>query len=69
MLNNSNEEDISGKEFKNTRNFILDKYCTFLELYIIPEIIAAYTTNFFVVIPCRKQLLQKTIVQHLICLI
>lgn len=47
MLRKSTDEDISDEEFEKVIKPFFDNYHTFVEEYVIPEVIAYYLANAF----------------------
>ena len=60
MLRKSTDEDISDKECEKVINPFYDNYHTFVEEYIMPEVIAYYLANSFY----RNAMWEATFLQH-----
>lgn len=60
MLRKSTDEDISYEECEKVINPFYDNYHTFVEEYIMPEVIAYYLANSFY----RNAMWEATFLQH-----
>ena len=60
MLRKSTDEDISDEECEKVINPFYDNYHTFIEEYIMPEVIAYYLANSFY----RNAMWEATFLQH-----
>ena len=60
MLRKSTDEDISDEECEKIINPFYDNYHTFIEEYVMPEVIAYYLANSFY----RNEMLEATFLQH-----
>ena len=60
MLRKSTDEDISDEECEKVINPFYDNYHTFVEEYIMPEVIAYYLANSFY----RNAMWEATFLQH-----
>ena len=60
MLRKSTNEDISDEECENVINPFYDNYHTFIEEYVMPEVIAYYLANSFY----RNAMWEATFLQH-----
>ena len=60
MLRKSTDEDISDEECEKVINPFYDNYHTFIEEYIMPEVIAYYLANSFY----RNAMWKATFLQH-----
>lgn len=60
MLRKSTNEDISDEECENVINPFYDSYHTFIEEYVMPEVIAYYLANSFY----RNAMWEATFLQH-----
>lgn len=60
MLRESTNEDISDEECEKIINPFYDNYHTFIEEYIMPEVIAYYLANSFY----RNAMWEATFLQH-----
>ena len=60
MLRKSTDEDISEEECEKGINPFYDNYHTFIEEYIMPEVIAYYLANSFY----RNAMWEATFLQH-----
>ena len=60
MLRKCTDEDISDEECVNIINPFYDNYHTFVEEYIMPEVIAYYLANSFY----RNAMWEATFLQH-----
>ena len=60
MLRKCTDEDIRDEECKNVINSFYDNYHTFIEEYIMPEVIAYYIANAF----NRNDMWEATFLQH-----
>ena len=60
MLRKCNNEDISDEECEKVINPFYDNYHTFIEEYIMPEVIAYYLANSFY----RNAMWEATFLQH-----
>lgn len=60
MLRKSTDEDISDKECEKIINPFYDNYHTFIEEYVMPEVIAYYLANSFY----RNAMWEATFLQH-----
>ena len=60
MLRKSNNEDISDNECEKVINPFYDNYHTFIEEYVMPEVIAYYLANSFY----RNAMWEATFLQH-----
>ncbi len=60
MLRKSTEEDISDEECEKVINPFYDNYNTFIEEYVMPEVIAFYIASSFY----RNAMWEATFLQH-----
>lgn len=60
MLRKSTDEDISDEECERIINPFYDNYHTFIEEYVMPEVIAYYLANSFY----RNAMWESTFLQH-----
>lgn len=60
MIRKSTDEDISNEECENIINPFYDNYHTFIEEYVMPEVIAYYLANSFY----RNAMWKATFFQH-----
>lgn len=60
MLRKSTDEDISDEESEKVIKPFFDNYHTFIEEYVMPEVIAYYLANSFY----RNALWEATFLQH-----
>lgn len=60
MLRKCTDEDISDEEFEKIIDPFYDNYHTFVEEYIMPEVIAYYLANSFY----RNAMWEATFLQH-----
>ena len=60
MLKKSTDEDISDEKYEKVINSFYDNYHTFVEEYIMPEVIAYYLANSFY----RDAMWEATFYQH-----
>lgn len=60
MIRKSNNEDISDEECEKVINPFYDNYNTFIEEYVMPEVIAYYLANSFY----RNAMWEATFLQH-----
>ena len=60
MLRKSTDEDISDEECEKIINPFYDNYHTFIEEYVMPEVIAYYLANSFY----RNAMWEATFLQH-----
>lgn len=60
MLRKSTDEDISDEECEKIINPFYDNYHTFIEEYVMPEVIAYYLANSFY----RNEMWEATFLQH-----
>lgn len=60
MLRKSTDEDISDEECEKVINHFYDNYHTFIEEYVMPEVIAYYLANSLY----RNAIWKSTFLQH-----
>lgn len=60
MIRKSTDEDISDEECEKIINPFYDNYHTFIEEYVMPEVIAYYLANSFY----RNAMWEATFLQH-----
>ena len=68
MLRKSTDEDISDEECEKIINPFYDDYYTFIEEYVMPEVVAYYLANSFNRNAMWKQHFYNTLILLLICL-
>lgn len=69
MLRKCADEDISDEECEKVINLFYENYDSYLEEYIIPEVIAFYIASSFIEMLCGKRLLNNILILLLMRLI
>lgn len=69
MLRKCTDEDISDEECENVIDPFHDNYDSYLEEYVVPEVIAFYIASSFYRNAMWEQLLNNILILHMIHLI
>lgn len=69
MLRKCTDEDISDEECENVIDPFYENYDSYLEEYVIPEVIVFYIASSFCRNACGKRLLNSILILHMIRLI